>query len=168
MAHIKVSRFDNLSKIAELAGYEEGNNLSKYDGKFFYIYDISQEKLDAAFRKYKDNLEEYLYKPFREEKIMFLRGEMEALFQSFYNDSLKQEFMETLNISSARGMKNRAAYILQVFDWSDSIEKYLDRTKKKLDKLSCVHKILDFKIDLKTFKSKNPNINLKDALEIKD
>ena len=25
-------------------------SLSKYDGKFFYIYDISQERLDAAFR----------------------------------------------------------------------------------------------------------------------
>ena len=168
MAHIKVSRFDNLSKIAELAGYEDGSDLSKYDGKFFYIYDISQEKLDAAFREYKNNLQEYLYEPLREEKIAFLRGEMITLVENFYSESLKQRFLELLNISSARGMKNRASYILQVFDWSDSIEKYLDRAKKKLDKLSCVHKILDFEIDLKKFEGENPNVNLKDALEMKD
>ena len=40
--------------------------------------------------------------------------------------------------------------------------------KKKLDKLSCVHKILDFEIDLKKFEGENPNVNLKDALEMKD
>jgi|TARA_R110002110_G_scaffold342431_1_gene552500 hypothetical protein len=168
MSHIKVSRFDNLSKIAELAGYEKGSSLSKYDGKFFYIYDISQEKLDVAFREYKDNLEEYLYVPFREDKIATLRGEMITLFERFYDKPLKQRLLELLNTSSARGMKNRASYILQVFDWSDSIEQYLDRTKKKLDKLSCVHKILDFEMNLKKFESENPNVNLKDALEMKD
>ena len=93
---------------------------------------------------------------------------MITLFERFYDKPLKQRLLELLNTSSARGMKNRASYILQVFDWSDSIEQYLDRTKKKLDKLSCVHKILDFEMNLKKFESENPNVNLKDALEMKD
>ena len=47
------------------------------------------------------------------------------------SEPLKQRLLELLNTSSARGMKSRASYILQVFDWSDSIEQVSRQSKEK-------------------------------------
>ena len=73
-----------------------------------------------------------------------------------------------LTVASARGMTNRVEYIASLFDWIDSIEEYVSKAEKKLDKLSDVHKILDFKFNTKKFQDENPNISTSAALEIKN
>ena len=74
MAQLKISKYDNISKILEFAGVEEGEERVSYNGKLLSIKNFEQEDLDQAFVKYKENLEEYLYKPILLFKAGVIRG----------------------------------------------------------------------------------------------
>ena len=168
MAQLKISKYDNISKILEFAGIEEGEERVSYNGKLLSIKNFDQESLDQAFTKYKENLEEYLYKPIRLFKAGVIRGELISIASQEYSNTLKRDFLDMLIVASARGMTNRVEYIASLFDWIDSIEEYVSKAEKKLDKLSDVHKILDFKFNTKKFQDENPNISTSAALEIKN
>jgi hypothetical protein len=165
MAQLKISKYDNISKILEFAGVEEGEERVSYNGKLLSIKNFEQEDLDQAFVKYKENLEEYLYKPIRLFKAGVIRGELVSIASQEYSNTLKRDFLDMLTVASAKGMTNRISYITSLFD---SIEEYIAKAEKKLSKLSDVHKILGFKFDTKKFQDENPNISTSGALEIKD
>ena len=168
MAQLIISKYDNISKIFEFAGVEEGEERVSYNGKLLSIKNFEQEDLDQAFVKYKENLEEYLYKPIRLFKAGVIRGELVSIASQEYSNTLKRDFSDMLTVASAKGMTNRISYITSLFDWIDSIEEYIAKAEKKLSKLSDVHKILGFKFDTKKFQDENPNISTSGALEIKD
>ena len=168
MAQLKISKYDNISKILEFAGVEEGEERVSYNGKLLSIKNFEQEDLDQAFVKYKENLEEYLYKPIRLFKAGVIRGELVSIASQEYSNTLKRDFLDMLTVASAKGMTNRISYITSLFDWIDSIEEYIAKAEKKLSKLSDVHKILGFKFDTKKFQDENRNISTSGALEIKD
>lgn len=168
MAQLKISKYDNISKILEFAGVEEGEERVSYNGKLLAIKNFDQENLNEAFAKYKENLEDYLYKPIRLFKAGVIRGELLSIVSEEYSDTLKRDFLDMITVASAKNMTNRVSYIASLFDWIESIEQHVSKAEKKLSKFSDVHKILGFKFDTKKFRDENPNISTSGALEIKD
>jgi len=173
MAHIKVSSYDDMLKIAELAGIDVNNpevvERTIYDGKHFFINikEVKQADLDAAHEAYKSDLNTHL------EDARGLRSERIAsrafdFIESRYPIHTQQFFQALFTEAISLGLTNRIEYIKQLLDWCKGVVAYTSTLDDELENIISAKDIDEFSADFSSFEDIDPEVTIKGALAIED
>ena len=171
LARIKISPYDSVKKIAELAGLdtsdEAGSENVFYNGKYLFVT-VKQDVLDAAYATYLSDLENNLLKDKRKDKSERIAKKAFNFIEEKYPVFRQQFFQALFTEAVALGLTNRVTYIKGLLDWCKSVVEYTNTLDDQLETMTSAQEIGALFPDFSSFEENDPQVTIKGALAIED
>ena len=165
ISSVEVSPENNLPKIVELAGGEDG---FYYEDVRLYVWGVLQTDLDNAFAIYNSDLETYVLEPLRAEKKDEIAEDTNRYIGMSYPSFRRELFIALAEEARNDGLTNRATYINQLLGWIKTVVAQTIVYDDEIDLETNIDTITNYTVDYSSFDATNPNITIKAALEILD
>ena len=165
-AHVPLPNPLNVSAIIELTG--AATRSASISGGELYISGITQEVLDDAMVIYYGDPETYVLSPARTGRSSRFSSQAYSFISDRYSVQVQQLFQALLTEASIDGLANRIVYIKQLLDWAKSITAVTLVADDELAAATSMPEIEAVTIDLTPFEATDPEITIKEAMEIVD
>jgi hypothetical protein len=165
MAQTAWNSGDPLGPLLSLLGTESIPSIS---GDILTVDGVTQAELDNAMAEVAADPEQHRLKPVREARRKSLISKCSKFVETRYTRELREMFQALLLEAVILGLPNRIAYISQLLAWIKSISQLNIAAEQEIDDALDIQEIRAVEIDFDSVAASDPQVTVKEALQIMD